>query len=198
MNTKELLKHVLLVAAIILLPAGLVSCHMDKTPLVVSVAELKESIYSDQGAFRMVYIYDSECNSCEEQLVKYAQNYLKGKNNDIHHYIVAESPNHWEFHSDTLQEFIDCKEVKLLAIDDTNDCFTWDDEYMLNIIKQLISDTMATLHDGTPQSFFLSPENKLLRISFSHDEGKRIFPCAAIDVADYNVSKIDFNKIIER
>lgn len=146
----------------------------------------------------MVYIYNPLCNSCEEQMQQYAVNYLSGKNRDVHHYLVALQANRWRFYSDTLMKFALDKDIELFAIDDTTARYTKADEtYVMNIIADLIQDSSVMLHDGTPQSFFLSVNNKLLKSTFEIDGKKIIMPCEVGDVSECIISNLDFNKMIK-
>lgn len=200
MKTTQSIVWALLPAAIVLLAICLSSCtkKTDKNPLNITVSGLKGLILSDSNSYRMVYIYDPLCNSCGEQMQQYAVNYLNGKNCNIHHYLVALQPNRWRFNSDTLMKFALVKDIGLFVIDDTTVRYTkMDETYVMNIIADLILDTTVTLHDGTPQSFFLSDNNKLLKSTFVVGEERIVMPCEVGDVSDCIISNLDFNKMVE-
>lgn len=195
MKINNFTTFILLLVIGTLLTVYLSSCSSttDKSPQKVTVAELKDLIYSDSNHYRVVYLYNSLCNSCEEQLQHYAARYLKGNNRDIHHYIVALQPNRWKFHSDTIMSFVMDKNVHLLAIEDTNVKFTKvDEKYPVNIMTYLLQDPTLTLHDGTPQSLIISNDNIFLHSTYYTDGKTIVTPCEISDVADYNISELDF------
>lgn len=200
MKNAQSLVRVLLSVAIVLLAINLSSCKKSggKFPRKVTVSELKDIILSDSNSYRMVYVYNPLCNSCGEQMKQYAANYLKGKNKDVHHYMVAVQPNRWRFHSDTLMRFVLDKDIKLFAIADTTAKYTKAEEtYVMNIVADLIQDTTVSLHDGTPQSFFLSENNKLLKATFFLGKKRIIMPCEVGDVAECIIRNLDFEKMVE-
>ncbi|MBQ9440228.1 MAG: hypothetical protein IJU35_06540 [Paludibacteraceae bacterium] len=200
MKIAQSLVRVLLPAAIVLLAISLSSCKKSggKVPRKVTVSELKDIVLSDSNNYRMVYVYDPLCNSCGEQMQQYAANYLKGKNKDVHHYMVSVQPNRWRFHSDTLMMFVLDKDIELFAIADTTAKYTKAEEtHVMNIIADLIQDTTVSLHDGTPQSFFLSDNNKLLKATFAIDGERIVMPCEVGDVAECIIRNLDFEKMVE-
>ncbi|MBR2249484.1 MAG: hypothetical protein IJ844_03075 [Prevotella sp.] len=69
--------------------------------------------------------------------------------------------------------------------------------YVMDITGDLLSDRAVTLHDGTPQSFFLSDDNKLLKSTFLLGEERIVMPCEVVDVSDCTISDLDFTKMVE-
>ena len=193
-------KQIILPTAFMLLAICLTSCikNNNRNPEKVTVAKLKELITDDSNSYRMVYIYNSLCNSCEDQMKKYASYYLNGVNREVHHYLVSLQPNRWKFHSDTLNVFLEDKRIQLLVVDDSNRKYSIADEnYIINIVSELLLDTTVTLYNGTPQSFFLSNCNKLLKSTFVIDNERFIVPCEVADVAGCRICDLDFDKMIE-